>query len=225
MWCVPHLDETYLNRMEDVLNLYERPYNASEPVICIDEKPVVLHENARASIRLANGALRRDFEYRRYGTANIFCCVEPLAGKHILKTSQRRTKLDFAEMMLDIVRHYPSAKRIHCVMDNLNTHRVGSLIKRFGVDMGLEIWERFEIHHTPVHASWLNQAEIQIGMMTRECLGKRRLPSLAKLKFEVQAWTDAANRDRRKIKWTFTARKAREKFKRFGSIRITKSKH
>ncbi|RYF18775.1 MAG: hypothetical protein EOO77_10815 [Oxalobacteraceae bacterium] len=176
MWCVPKLDIPYLQRMEDILELYERPVDPGQPVICLDEKPVVLHGDGRPCKRLANGSLRRDYEYRRLDTANIFCAIEPLTGRHKVKVTPRRDKLCFAEKMRDIARSYPCAKIIHCVMGNLNTHSAGALVKRFGENEGLRLWERFAIHYTPKHASWLNQAEIQISMLSRECLGKRRDP-------------------------------------------------
>lgn len=210
---MPAIDETYLRRMESILELYERPLDPLEPVVCLDEKPVVLHGNARPVLHQPDGSVRRDYEYRRLGTANVFCSVQPRAGRHYLKVTDNRTKLAFAEMMRDIADAYPEAEKIHLVLDNLNTHTVGALIRRFGEDEGFRIWDRFCIHQTPTHASWLNQAEIQISMLARECFGKRRLASKEILAAEVKAWESDANMKKRRINWTFTRRDARRKFR------------
>jgi hypothetical protein len=212
MWCVPELDKEYIARMENLLRLYARAYNVREPVVCLDEKPVQLLEDARPSRRTANAILHRDYEYRRRGTANIFCVVEPLAGKHFIKVTQRRTKSDFAKCVRDIVRRYPKAKTIHLVMDNLSTHSFRALEETFGRPEARKLWRRLTVHFTPKHASWLNQAEIQIGMLANESLGKRRFGDLGKLRTHVAAWRRAANRQRRQIRWGFTVRKARRKF-------------
>ena len=211
--------------MEDILELYERPVDPEQPVICLDEKPVVLHGDERPCKRLANGSLRRDYAYRRLGTANIFCAIEPLTGCHKVNVTPRRDKLCFAEKMRDFAQSYPRAKIIHCVMDNLNTHSAGALVKRFGEIEGLRLWERFAIHYTPKHASWLNQAEIQISMLSRECLGKRRLACSTQLSREVAAWTRQANEQRRTIRWTFTRRDARQTFRYRVSTRQLRSEY
>lgn len=199
--------------MEDILELYERPLDLQHPVVCLDEKPVVLHGNARPTLRMDDASVRRDYEYRRLGTANAFCCVQPLAGRHHIKVTTTRDKLAFAEMVRDISLRYPDAKLIHCVLDNLSTHSVGALIRRFGEDEGLRIWRRFAFHFTPKHASWLNQAEIQISMFSRECIGKRRLAAIEILQMEADAWEQNANERQRKIDWRFTRADARRKFR------------
>lgn len=209
--------------MEDVLALYERPLDEREPVVCLDEKPAVLHANARPTLRMENAAVRRDYEYRRLGTANVFCCIEPKAGRHHLKVTQCRDRFAFAEMMRDVATRYPNADVIHCVLDNLSTHTAKSLVARFGEDEGLRIWSRFEIHHTPKHASWLNQAEIQIGMFSRECLGNRRLGTMEILRSETEAWAAQADRQRRRINWTFSRSDARKKFRYRVSTKETRS--
>ena len=199
--------------MEDVLELYERPLDPTRPVVCLDEKPVVLHGNARPVLRMEDASLRRDYEYRRLGTANAFCCVQPLAGRHHIKVTSTRNALAFAEMIRDVSDRYPEAEIIHCVLDNLNTHSVGALVKRFGEKEGLRLWRRFAFHFTPKHASWLNQAEIQISMFSRECIGKRRLAAIEILKMEAGAWERNANERQRKIDWRFSRNAARKKFK------------
>ena len=213
MWCVPELDEAYIERMEDVLRVYERPYDPREPVVCVDERPVQLLDDVRNSTRRADGTLRRDYEYRRRGTANIFCGVEPLAGRHFTKATATRDRFEFAKFVREIVAVYPGAKRIHLVMDNLSTHTKNSLVAAFGPVEAERLWNRLQVHYTPKHGSWLNQAEIEISLVSRECLGQRRLGTLAKLKEQTRAWNRVANRARRTINWRFTRRKARETFR------------
>lgn len=212
MWCVPVLDDEYVSRMEDVLKLYEAPYNPSEPVVCLDERPVQLLDDVRESRRISDGSLRRDYEYRRCGTANIFCGVEPLAGRHFTKVTPTRDRFEFAEMLQEIAAAYPDAKRIHLVMDNLSTHSKSSLLAAFDEVTANRLWKRFQPHYTPKHGSWLNQAEIAISLVSRECLGKRRLGSISTLRKELRAWNKDANRRKRTIEWRFTRRRARTLF-------------
>lgn len=215
MWCVANLDEEYINRMEDVLDVYERPYEARKPLICLDEKQIQLLGDGRNAIpaKIGNGIKKRDYEYERNGTANIFCAVAPLEGRHFTKVTERRTKIDFAEFLKDVADDYSKAKKIVLVMDNLNTHNESSLIKRYGNVEGRKIWSRFEVHHTPKHASWLNQAEIAIGIYSRQCLGKDRIATIEELKSRSKAWNARANKEVIKINWTFTKKKARKKFR------------
>ena len=212
MWCVPRLDDEFVARMEDLLRLYAKPLDSREPVVCLDERPIQLLTDARPPHRGADGSLRRDYEYRRRGTANIFCAVEPLAGRHIIKVTKRRAKPDFARCVRDIVRRYPRAKTIHLVMDNLSTHSFRALEETFGRKDAKKLWRRLTVHFTPKHGSWLNQAEVEISMLSNECLGGHRYGDLSTLRSHVAAWRRAANRDRRKIRWGFTVRKARKKF-------------
>ena len=198
--------------MEDLLRLYAKPHDVREPVVCLDEKPIQLLTDARPPLRAKDGSLRRDYEYRRQGTANIFCSVEPLAGKHFLKVTRRRTKVDFARFVRDIVRRYPRAKTIHVVMDNLSTHSFRALEETFGSRETTRLWRRLLLHFTPKHGSWLNQAEIEISMLSRECLGRRLFGDIDNLRRNVSAWSKASNQSRRKIRWGFTVRKARKKF-------------
>ena len=203
----------YLARMEDVLELYEHPYNANEPVVCLDEKPVSLHGEVRSPERARPGVVaKRDSEYKRNGTANVFCAVEPRAGRHFTVPTPRRTGAAFAGVMAMLARRYPLARTIHLVVDNLNIHCLKSLTDAFGKEMGCEVWERFKIHFTPKHGSWLNQAEIEIGLFSRQCLGRRRIPDLSSLRRETRAWNRRMNRDKVKINWNFDRRTARRKF-------------
>lgn len=214
MWCVAELDDEYIERMEDVLDLYENPVNAREPVVCLDEKPLQLLKNKKSFSRASRkGKFRkRDYEYVRKGTANAFCAVEPRRGRHFIKITKNRKAPEFAQMLREIGRAYPNAKTIHLVMDNLNTHRKKSLIETLGPKRGENLWNRFTVHYTPKHASWLNQAETEISLFSRECLGKDRIASMITLKKRAQAWEKDANQRKRQINWTFTTDKARKKF-------------
>jgi hypothetical protein len=222
MWCVAKLDQEYIARMEDVLQLYEKPLSASEPVVCIDEKPVVLHEDICApSLARPGRVARRDYEYKRCGTANVFCGVEPKAGRHFTKVTPTRCSADFADYLLKIAVRYPAADTIHLVMDNLSTHTRKALVKRFGETAGTWLWNRFTVHYTPKHGSWLNQAEMEVGMLSRQCLGKRRIGNIAALRKQAQAWNRRANQHKTTIQWKFTRRQARKTL----NYTITRSKH
>ena len=213
MWVVADLDEDYIAKMEDVLEVYERPYDAQHPVICLDEKPVTLHADLRPAPPARPGReARRDNEYERCGTANVFCAVEPKAGRHFTFATPDRSGLEFAKVAFEIAVQYMQAETIHLVMDNLNIHSRKSLTDLLGSEFGNEIWDRFTIHHTPTHGSWLNQAEIEIGIFSRQCLGARRIPNLKTLRREARAWNRRMNRDRVHINWKFDRQAARRKF-------------
>ena len=156
---------------------------------------------------------RRDNEYERRGTANVFCAVEPKAGRHFTTATPNRSGAEFAHMVGLIVKQYPAATTIHLVMDNLNIHCRKSLTDYFGDQKGGDIWDRLTVHYTPKHGSWLNQAEIELSLFSRQCLGTRRIPELAKLKRETKAWNRRANQKQTKINWRFTRKKARKVFK------------
>jgi DDE superfamily endonuclease len=210
MWCVAELNEEYIAKMEDVLKTYEKPYDPQEPVVCLDEKPVTLHADVRpVSAARPGRAQRRDNEYERRGTANVFCAVEPKAGRHFTFTTPDRSAAEFAQVAAEIAMAYPQAKTIHLVMDNLNIHRRKSLTDLCGAELGGEIWDCFTVHHTPTHGSWLNQAEIEISLLARQCLGHRRIHDLKTLRKELEAWNRRINRLRTKICWTFDRQTAR----------------
>ena len=218
MWCVAELNEEYVAKMEDVLATYERPYDGKEPVVCLDEKPVTLHAEIRpASPARPGREARRDSEYERCGTANVFCAVEPKAGRHFTFPTPDRSAVEFAHVVFELALQYPQAKTIHLVMDNLNIHRRKSLTDLLGVEIGSEVWDRFTVHYTPKHGSWLNQAEIEIGLFSRQCLGTRRIPDLKSLRLQSRAWNRRVNRDQVKINWRFSRRAARRKFGYMGS--------
>jgi DDE superfamily endonuclease len=213
MWVVADLDEDYIAKMEDVLATYEQPFDPQEPVVCLDEKPVSLHADVRAGSPAQPGQeARRDNEYKRCGTANVFCAVEPKAGRHFTFPTPDRSGFEFAQVAVRLALAYPAAKTIHLVMDNLNIHGLKSLTDVFGAEMAAEVWDRFTVHHTPTHGSWLNQAEIEIGIFSRQCLGKRRIPDLTTLRREAKAWNRRMNRDRIQIAWKFDRTTARRKF-------------
>ena len=213
MWCVADLDNDYIDKMEDVLETYERSYDAAQPVVCLDEKPVTLHADVRPTSPAQPGReARRDNEYERCGTANVFCAVEPKAGRHFTFPTPDRSGFEFAQVVFELAMHYPNAKTIHLVMDNLNSHSQKSLTDLLGAEVASEVWSCFTVHHTPKHGSWLNQAEIEIGMFARQCLGKRRIPDLKTLKREARAWNRHMNRNQVKINWRFDRQAARRKF-------------
>jgi hypothetical protein len=213
MWCVAELTPEYVAKMEDVLALYERPYNAREPVVCLDEKPVSLHADVRpARVARPGHIAKRDNEYARCGTANLFGIVEPKAGRHFTTATPDRSAQQFAVMVRRIVTAYPRARRLHLVLDNLNIHCQKSLTDAFGPREGRRVWRRLCVHFTPTHGSWLNQAELELSLVSRGCLGRRRIASLAALREETRAWTHRANQARTRIDWRFTRTDARRKF-------------
>ena len=213
MWCVPEIDDEYIEKMKDVLGVYEKPLNADEPVVCFDEKPITLHAEVRPPQPAEPGQIaKRDSEWERCGTANVFCAVEPKAGQHFTYPTPDRSGAEFAQVIVKVAAQYPTAKTIHLVVDNLNIHSEKSLTDYYGDAAGAAIWDRFTVHYTPKHGSWLNQAEIEIGIFAHQCLGSRRIPDLKKLKREARAWNGRVNRARLKINWTFDRKAARKKF-------------
>ena len=208
------LDKEYIQKMEDVLATYEKPYNPAQPVVCFDEKPVSLHADVRPPIPVRPGKpAKQDNEYERRGMANVFGVVEPKSGRHFTTATHDRSAAEFARNVGHIVEQYPFAQTIHLVMDNLNIHCRQSLIGYFGEQEGGYLGDRLTVHYTPKHGSWLNQAEIELSLYSRQCLGTRRIPDLEKLKQETKIWNGTANRKRTKITWRFTRKKARKMFK------------
>lgn len=212
MWCIADLNEEYIERMEDVLDVYERPYNPKRPVVCVDEKPVALFSDAtpRLPPRGPGEVLLKDYEYQRAGSANVFCAVEPKIGAYINKVTACRDGLKFSIFMTELATRYASAEKIVLVMDNLSTHSCEILQEHMGQELARQLSDRFEIHYTPKHASWLNQAEIAIGMYSRQCLGDGRVGDIDNLKKRTAAWNKVANRKRQVIQWRFTKAKARK---------------
>ena len=164
MWCIAELDQAYIQKMEDVLAVYEKPYNPAQPVVCLDEKPISLHADVRAPIPAKPGKLaKQDNEYQRCGTANVFGVVEPKGGRHFTTATPNRCGAEFARMVERVVEQYPAADTIHLVMDNLNIHCRKSLTDCFGEQKGGAIWDRLSVHYAPKHGSWLDQADRPTG--------------------------------------------------------------
>lgn len=201
--------------MEDVLITYELPYDADYPQVCLDEKLVTLHADVVEALPVQPGQPERvDYEYERLGTANLFVMVERLTGYRHLEITARRTAQDYArqlQWLADV--HYPDAKKIRLVQDNLNTHRLANLYLVFPPEEARRLAERFELHFTPTHGSWLNMAEIEIGIFERGCLGKR-VASVEELKQRVGALETERNTAQATIHWRFTTTHARTKLAR-----------
>lgn len=212
-WCISSKEDAELVAcMEDVLDVYELPYNPMRPVVCMDEKPYQLLEDARKPLPMCLGNNQKiDFEYKRNGTCSIFAFVEPLGGKHHIRVHEHRTAIDWAnEIKYLSDEMFPDAEKIILVMDNLNTHKASSLYKAFPPTEARRIIKRLEIHYTPKHGSWLNMAEIELNVMTRQCLS-RRIDTIDRLKRELCAWERERNQDTAKIQWHFQTGDAREK--------------
>jgi hypothetical protein len=201
--------------MEDVLEVYQRPYNPEYPVVCMDESPKQLIGEVHPPIPIKPGFVEKiDAEYVRNGTVEIFIEVEPLAGKRHVAVTEHRTKIDWAiqmKEMLDI--RYPEAKKVVLVMDNLNTHSTASFYEAFLPEEARRLTERLEIHYTPKHGSWLNIAEIELSVLQGQCLN-RRISDIETMRNEVDSWQTNRNNHIKKINWQFTTDKARTKLKR-----------
>jgi hypothetical protein len=211
----PEHDGEYVARMEDVLEVYQRPYDPAAPVVCMDEKSVQLLKETRPSMSATPGRPERiDYEYERNGTANIFMFCEPLAGWRQTRVTERRTKTDWARAIRDLLDgRYADAKVVVLVMDNLNTHSIGSLYEAFPPAEARRLARRLEIHHTPKHGSWLNIAENELSALTRQCLS-RRIGTIDKMASEVEAWDQARNRNGVRVNWRFSIEQARTKLHR-----------
>jgi len=201
--------------MEDVLEVYHRPYDPRRPVVCLDEQSKQLVKETRMPIPVQPGkAARCDYEYERNGTANLFMMSEPLAGRRRVKVTARRTRVDFAEVIRELVdKDYGNADKVVLVMDNLNTHKPASLYEAFEPAEARRIMERLEIHYTPKHGSWLDMAETELSVLSKQCLD-RRIPDQPTLIEEVSAWEQARNKAQCRIDWQFTTENARVKLKR-----------
>jgi hypothetical protein len=214
MWCVPELNQEYKERMEDILDVYEKPFNEEEPTVCIDEKPVQLLEETRDTIPMNKKKITKiDYEYRRNGTANIFGIVEPKGGRHLSYVTRNKVSKEYAKALKKISKKYENAKTIHLIQDNYKTHSKKALIDYYGEKEGEKLYKRFTMHYTPKHASWLNQAEIELSLIGRQCLGKRRIGDINKLSNEVKSFTKQLNRKKTIIEWKFTKKDARKKFR------------
>ncbi len=200
--------------MEMVLDVYKRPLSPCYPVVCMDESPKQLISETKVPLPASVGRLARyDYEYKRCGVCNIFLACEPLAGKRLVTVTESKTKKDWACFLEEIATQYESAEKITLVMDNLNTHKPGSLYETFPPDKAKALWDRFEFVYTPKHGSWLNMAEIELNVLTGQCLN-RRIDDIEVVRKEVLAWQEVRNNKNAKVKWQFTAENARIKLSR-----------
>jgi len=200
--------------MEKVLEVYKRPLDPKHPVVCMDESPKQLIGETRVPIPASPGQPERhDYEYQRFGMCNIFITCEPLTGNRMVKVTERKTRQDWAYFMEEISHQYETAEKITIVMDNLNTHEIGSFYETFQPDKAKELCDRFEFVYTPKHGSWLNMAEIELNVLAGQCLD-RRMDNIEFVKKEVLAWEKNRNNKKAKIKWQFTTENARIKLSR-----------
>ena len=200
--------------MERVLEVYKRPFDPRYPVVCMDESPKQLIGETRIPIPASRGIpARHDYEYRRCGMCNIFLACEPLAGKRMVAITGRKTKQDWAYFLQEIVGQYNSADKITLVMDNLNTHTPGSFYETFPPEKAKALWDKFEFVYTPKHGSWLNMAEIELNVLTGQCLN-RRIDDVKVIIKETRAWQDLRNNKNAKINWQFQIENARIKLSR-----------
>ncbi len=211
----PDGNAEFVAGMEDVLYVYQRPYNPDYPVVCFDEQPTQLIGETRKPIPQEPGQLQLyDYEYERLGTAANFMMTEPLAGWRKVNVRDTRTAIDLAQEVKELLDvDYPDAEKVVLVWDNLNTHVPASLYKAFEPAEARRLLDRLEIHYTPKHGSWLNIAEIELRVFTQQCLG-RRIPNIEMLRSEANAWGQHRNTAQRGVDWQFTTEKARVKLKR-----------
>lgn len=214
MWCIPTITPEFLRCMFDVLEVYARPYDPQYPVVCIDEKSKQLLKDTRRALSIKPGKLKRsDYEYERNGTVNIFVAVEPKGKKRVVRVTKHRKKPDYASFIKYLVEHvYKKAKKLIVVEDNLNTHNGNVLREVLGETVGERISKKIEWHYTPKHASWLDQAEIEIHALAKQCLS-RRIGTFHQMQSEVAACVKKRNKDKCGINWQFTREKAIKKFK------------
>jgi hypothetical protein len=222
-WVIPpQANAAFVCAMEDVLAVYTRPYDPRRPQVCVDETSKQLVAETRDPIPASPGQPERiDYAYERKGTANLFMVFEPLAGQRWVQVTERRTAVDFAQLLRDVREvYYPQADKIVLVLDNLNTHKLASLYEAFAPAEARRLAERFEIHYTPKHGSWLNMAETELSVLTTQCID-RRIPDSATLRQEVTAWAQRRNQAQCTVHWRFTAQDARIKLERlYPSIQL-----
>jgi len=210
----PKHNAAFVTHMENVLDVYKRPYDSCYPVVCMDESPRQLIGEVKSPIPARPGGLEKfDYEYERKGVCNVFMACEPLAGKRIVKITERRKIPDWAYFIENIALNYGKAKKITLVMDNLNTHKPESLYRTFPPEKAKALWDRFEFVYTPKHGSWLNMAEIELNVLVGQCLN-RRIDNMAEVQEETTAWLRRRNNLKAKINWQFTTADARVKLKR-----------
>jgi hypothetical protein len=214
-WCIPKVGADFVWRMEDILELYQQPYDAQIPVVCFDERPVQLISETRSPIPAKSGSPQRyDYEYKREGTCNLFGFFQPQTGWRHLKVTQHRTSQDFAlcmQYLVDVL--FPVSDLIQVVLDNLNTHTPAALYQTFPPEEARRILNRLQFRYTPKHGSWLNMIELEFSVLSRQCLN-RRIPSVEELNQEITAWEETRNRQQATVDWQFSAVDARVKLER-----------
>lgn len=210
----PEQNGNFVASMEKVLEVYKRPYDPRFPVVCMDESPKQLIGETKTAIPAKPGRpITYDYEYKRHGVCNIFMACEPLAGKRLVKITEKKTKKDWAGFLDDIAARYSDAEKITLVMDNLNTHTPGSLYDTFKPAKAKQLWDRFDFVFTPKHGSWLNMAEIELNVLTGQCLN-RRIDNIESVRNEAAAWQFHRDNKNSKVNWQFTADSARVKLAR-----------
>jgi len=215
MWCIPPKQNAdFVAHMEDILEVYALPYDPEIPLICMDEKPYQLLGEELEALPMNSGqTVKEDYKYVRCGVSNIFVFTEPLGGWRHVSVTDHRTKVDWALSVRELLEvYYPKARKVRLVMDNLNTHGVSSLYEAFSADVALSLAKRLEFHYTPRHGSWLNVAEIELSVMSGQCL-KRRLSSVEELATQLSTWEAMRNGGNKTVNWQFTTADARIKLK------------
>lgn len=216
MWCIQQITAEYRKRMYALLSLYKEEYDPSRPIVCFDEKSKQLLEPVRESIKAQPGSLEKeDYEYKRMGTCNIFVAVEPKAGRRHIQVTARRTKGDFVNFikrMLD--KQYSKIKTVRLVLDNLNTHFKKTFEEMLPEKEAKRILKAIEFYYTPVHASWLNMAEIEINCMDRQCIGGK-IGDKKEVASKIKAWAGQRNQENKKIDWRFTKQDADRKMSKY----------
>jgi hypothetical protein len=215
-WCIPEVGAEFVWRMEDVLELYEEPYDPKRPTVCFEELPYQMVAEKRLPISAGPGRPERyDYEYERRGVCNLFMFFEPKASWRHIDVRERRTALDFAQQMRKLAdEHYPEAAKIRVVLDNLNTHTPAALYEGFEPREARRILGKLEFRYTPKHGSWLNQVEVEFSVLSRECVGGRRIPDQGTLEKEAGAWERDRNERGATVDWRFNVEDAREKLER-----------
>lgn len=214
MWCIAKIDDEYKKRMLDVLEVYERPYDQKFPVVCFDEKTKQLLGDVKEPIPAKPGKVKKiDYNYKRNGVVNLFVSVEPKGKKRHVTVTKKRTKIDFAKEIEKLVMtRYKQAEKVVLVTDNLNIHSKKAIIETLGEEIGKKITDRIEWHYTPKHASWLDMAEIEINVLSNQCL-KRNIATFQEMQKQVAAYKNNRNKKEIGINWQFTREKAKKKFK------------
>ena len=211
-WCLEKIDAPFIANMEDILDIYERPYDPKIPVVCFDERPCQLIDDVVQPVLPSSGRVaREDYHYKRNGTCNVMLAIEPLTGKRTVKICEYKKKADYASFMTDLTKAYPGVDKIILVQDNLNTHSPSAFYASFPPEKAFDLMRNVEMHFTPKRASWLNMVEIEFAAMSKQCLD-RRIGNMKCLAHEVGIWIKDRIRKKIKIDWQFSVKDARKKF-------------